>query len=255
MRITSIINLKGGVAKTISAANVAHILATIHKKRVLLVDNDKQGNISKMFGLHSYEQPSISEILTVEEQNINKIIRTTKYENLSVIPANMTLLNANFQIQQDISQPRETRLKIKLNAIKNDYDFCIIDCAPDLNISVVNALVSSDDVIIPIKIDMFAFDGLTELLAQVENTRKGLNPTLSIAGCLVTMYQNNSVNSQGEELLKTRNDLKVFKTHIRRTEKIDESTFKKEPILEYSPSCGAAKDYLAFTQEFLEKCP
>ena len=251
MRITSIINLKGGVAKTISAANVAHILATIHKKRVLLIDNDKQGNVSKMFELHSYDRPSISDILTERSPNLAEIISKTKYENLDIIPANMTLLRANFQIQIDTSKPRETRLRKQLENLKSDYDFCVIDCAPDLNISVINALVASDDVLIPIKIDKFAFDGLAELLEQIENTREGLNPALTIAGAFVTMYQNNPVNSHGEENLRKREDLRIFNTHIRRTEKIDESTFATAPILDYSPSCGAAKDYLAFVLEYL----
>ena len=95
MKTISIINLKGGVAKTISAANTAHILATVHHKKVLLVDNDKQGNASKLFGLHSYDDMSITDVLTNRSARLVDIIRPTQFAGLDLLPANMTLLQAN----------------------------------------------------------------------------------------------------------------------------------------------------------------
>jgi len=252
MKTISVINLKGGVAKTISAANIAHILAVIHGKRVLLVDNDKQGNISKMFGLHGYDHPTIAELLTERDANIHEIITPTTYKTLDIIPANMTLLKANLEVLLDPSRPQQTRLRGAFKHIAGDYDYCVIDCAPDLNISTINALVASEDVLIPIKIDKFAFDGLAELIEQINNTREDLNPALTLRGCLITSYQNNEVNRQGAEWLRAQKDLPVFNTHIRRTEKVDESTFASTPIIEYSRRCGAARDYLALVVEYLE---
>lgn len=248
----SIINLKGGVAKTLTAVNMAHILATVHNKRVLLVDNDKQGNASKMFSLHSYDEKSVADVLTEKAPDLAEIIASTQYENLDLIPANMNLLRANLAVIVDNSRQRETRFKKAFNAISGDYDFCIIDNAPDINISVINALVASDDIIVPIKIDKFAFDGLAELKEQIDNTREDLNPALCLRGCLVTSYQRNDVNEQGEGWLRTQRDFPVFATHIRRTEKVDESTFAATPILEYSRRCGAAADYLQFVEEYLQ---
>ena len=248
----SIINLKGGVAKTLSAVNMAHILATVHSKRVLLVDNDKQGNASKMFGLHSYEEMSVAEVLTDKAPDMEGIIAPTRYENLDLIPANMNLLRANLAVMVDNTRQRETRFRKDFRAVSGSYDFCIIDNAPDINISTINALVASDDVIIPIKIDKFAFDGLAELKEQIENTQEDLNPALRLRGCLVTSYQRNDVNAQGEEWLRTQRDFPVFATHIRRTEKVDESTFAAAPIIEYSRRCGAAADYLQFVREYLQ---
>lgn len=180
MKTISIINLKGGVAKTLSAVNMAHILAAVHNKRVLLVDNDKQGNASKMFGLHSYEKKSVADILTEKAPALDEIIAPTRYENLDLIPANMNLLRANLAVMVDNTRQRETRFKKAFRAISGDYDFCIIDNAPDINISTINALVASDDVLIPIKIDKFAFDGLAELREQIDNTREDLNPALCL---------------------------------------------------------------------------
>lgn len=253
MKIISIISLKGGVAKTISSANIAHILSTVHNKRVLIVDNDKQGNTTKMFGAHSYEDKSVSELLTVRGIDLHEIIKHTKYKNLDIIQANMTLLKANLEVMLDTTRPQQTRFKKALETIQGEYDYCIIDNAPDINISTINALVASDDVLIPIKIDKFAFDGLEELKEQIDNTREDLNNKLCFKGCFITCYQNNEVNNQGIEWLKQHREYPLFNTHIRRTTKVDESTFASMPILTYSKRCGASKDYIKFVEEYLDK--
>ena len=158
MKVLSIINLKGGVAKTMSSVNIAHILATVYKKRVLIIDNDKQGNATKLFGRHSDENLSIADLIT-NRCNIGGVIVSTSFENLDLIPANMKLLKANLDVIMDVSRPQQTRLKKHLDEIADYYDFCIIDNPPDINVSVINALVASDHVMIPIKIDKFAWNG------------------------------------------------------------------------------------------------
>ena len=146
MKTISIINLKGGVAKTLTADSMAHVLATLHNKRVLLVDNDKQGNTSKAFGVHSYDDKSISDVLTARRLDPREVIKKTRFENIDVMPANMTLIRANMEVLMDSTRPQQTRLRSALNAIaeENFYDFCIIDNAPDINISTINALVERD---------------------------------------------------------------------------------------------------------------
>lgn len=251
MKVISIINLKGGVAKTISAVNIAHILATVHNMRVLLVDNDKQGNASKMFDAHSYDRPSIANIMTERLPDLTSIIKPTAYKGLDIIPANMSLLRANLNVLLDSARPQQTRIRAALNAVQGQYDYCVIDNAPDINISTINALVASDDVLIPVKIDKFAFDGLEELKEQIDNTRVDLNPAINLRGVFVTCYQKNDVNVQGEAWLHAQEDFPLFKNHIRKTEKVDESTFSAMPILEYSRRCGAAADYTALVAEYL----
>lgn len=139
MKTISIINLKGGVAKTLTADSMAHVLATLHNKRVLLVDNDKQGNTSKAFGVHSYDDKSISDVLTARRLDPREVIKKTRFENIDVMPANMTLIRANMEVLMDSTRPQQTRLRSALNAIaeENFYDFCIIDNAPDINISTI----------------------------------------------------------------------------------------------------------------------
>ena len=250
MKIISIINLKGGVAKTISAVNIAYVLAAVHGQRVLLVDNDKQGNSSKFFGVHSYDVPSISEVLTVKGFSIEEAIRETEYQGLHVLPANMCLLRANKEILMDTSRPQQTRLAKAMHQVEDQYDYVVIDNAPDLNMSVINGLVACDDVIIPIKVDKFAFDGLEQLLEQIEDTRE-FNPRIRVAGGFVTMYMHNGVNTQGVDYLQNNPGLPMFKTVIRKTVKVDETTFTGKPLLEYAKNCTASRDYVDLVAEYL----
>ena len=177
MRVVSIINLKGGVAKTISSTSMAYILSQIYNYRVLLIDNDKQGNTTKLFNLHDEKEMSISNIMTDRNIDIEDVIAKTQYENLDVIPADMRLLKANLNVIMDATRPQQFILKNVLQQIDEDYDFCIIDNPPDINISVINALVASDDVMIPIKIDKFTFDGVDELIERIEEAKQ-MNPKL-----------------------------------------------------------------------------
>lgn len=252
MRTLSIINLKGGVGKTISSINIAHILATKHNKKVLLIDNDKQGNSSKFFGLCGYEIKTVADIMTEKNTEAEKCIYETEYENLDVMPANMNLLKANLEVMLDMSRPQQTRLSKALKQVEANYDYCIIDNAPDINISTINALVASDDVIIPIKIDKFAFEGLELLLDQIEDVKE-FNSDINFRGCLVTMYQNNNVNSQGDDWLRSQPDYPTLNTKIRKTVKVDESTFAGEPLMKYAKYCTASKDYQNLVSEYLEK--
>lgn len=253
MKTISIINLKGGVGKTISAINIAYILAVVHHKRVLLIDNDKQGNTSKFFGVHSYDAPSISEILTLKEFSIHKAMKVVdcgEYGTFDIISANMNLLKANKDILLDCSRPQQTRLKKALDEVREQYDYCVIDNAPDINMGVINALVASDDVLIPIKVDRFAFDGLDLLTEQIEELRD-FNERLTLKGCFITMFQRNNVNKMGEQYLKDAPEIPIFNTVIRKTVKVDETTFNGKPLLAYSRNSTAARDYVALVEEYL----
>lgn len=249
MKTIAVINMKGGCAKTTTTVNMAHILAKDYGKRVLVIDNDKQGNLSKACGVWSYDNPSLADILT-GAAGVAEVIQTTQNPLLNAIPANMHLLTANLMVIKDEDREQATILKDELQEVANAYDYCIIDCPPDINISVINALVAADEVIIPIKIDGYAFDGMDELEEQINNAKQ-LNPRLKLRGCLVTMFYNRDVCRQGEAWLQNQR-YPVFKTHIRRTEKADEVTFTNESLMEYSPRSGAARDYKAFVKEYLE---
>lgn len=253
MKILSIINLKGGVAKTISAVSIAYILAAERGKKVLLVDNDKQGNASKMLNRHGYGRKGIEHIMTERIPNMAAVIQQTDYKGLDIIPANMTLINANLAVQLDQRRPQHDRIKKALEKVADRYDLCIIDNAPDINISTINALVASDYVMIPVTIDDFALDGLAELTEQIKNTKEDLNPGLRLLGCFVTQYATGSdADRQGSDFLREMGE-PVFTQSIRRSEKVKPATFARIPVPLYSTRSAAAADYRKLVTEFMER--
>lgn len=252
IKTLSIINLKGGVGKTISAINLAYTMTT-KGYRVLLIDNDKQGNTSKFFGVHDYEKPSIADILTSKDILLDNVLRHTKYERLDVIPANMTLLRADKEVLLDTTRMQQTRLSQSIKNASSKYDYTIIDNAPDLSISIINAMIASNDILIPIKIDKFSLDGLTQLIEQVKNVLE-FNPVLKIVGGFVTMYQRNNVNIGGIEYLRENSPIPIMNATITRTVKVDESTFVGEPLLIYAPKAQVTDDYCKLTSEYINLC-
>lgn len=250
MRTLNICNLKGGVAKTTTAINLAYALAAAHKKRVLVVDNDKQGNASSFFGVHSYEEPSTADLLTGTARAA-QAIKKTGYERIDVIPANMNLLRAEQAVLTDTENPQQTRLKEALAEVAGDYDYCIIDNAPDAGMGTLNALVASDDVIIPVKIDQMTFDGVDVMLDVIGQVKTNFNERLTFQGCVITSFRGNDVNRQGAELLEGEAKYKLLQSRIYWTPKVDEASFKKETVLKYSPRSWAARGYKKLAAEYL----
>lgn len=254
MKTISIANLKGGVGKTITTINLSYLLASEFGMRVLVVDNDQQGNTSQFFGRYDYEHPGMSEVMLRKCDDANDVIQKTNNPNLDIIASNLSLAMAERQVQSEAGGcPQQVRLREVLKKVDAWYDYCIIDNAPSLGMCVINALVASDFLIVPAKIDRFTFDGIESLLEQAQQMREYFNPSLRLLGTLVTCYRRNDSNESGEEYLKQAEQYKVFDHHIRYTEKVDESTFSSEPIMVHSKYCGAAKDYRGWAQEVLEK--
>lgn len=255
MRVISVINLKGGVAKTTTSTNMAYILAEKYNKKVLIIDNDKQGNISKSFQRYDPEDIYTTASIMTQKECTDKIIKKTAYKNIDIIPANMGLIDANMRVMFDQTRPQQTRFEKAFARLKLEaaYDYCIIDNAPDINISIINALVVTDDVIAPIVIDQYSFDGLSILAEQIEQIRENFNENIRLAGCLITQYQRNDVNEQGNDILNQKMPYPVFKQTIRRTDRfVQESTFAHIPVVEYSVRCGCSQDYKKFVAEYLK---
>ena len=253
MRVLSVINLKGGVAKTVSSVAIAYILAEVFKYRVLLVDNDKQGDASRGLRRRSEDGKGIEEIMTAKHPDMAKLVQHTDFDNLDIITANMKLLKANLEVLLDQSRPQQTRMGKALAAVAGEYDFCVIDNAPDINISTINALVCSNDVIVPLEVDDNTTEGLAELVEQIESTREDLNPDLIFRGCFITKYDGrNDAHAQGAEMLQTDGIYPIFNTKIRASRKVSESTFARLPIFLYSRRSAAAMDYLELVKEYLE---
>jgi len=244
MKVITIMNLKGGVGKSITSINVSHILATMFHKKVLIIDNDKQGNTSKFFGLYDQENPSISDVL-LKSKSIENVIQHTKYEGLDVLPSNMKLFETNNMLAAKMSIGTAKILQRALASV-NDYDYCIIDNPPDINASVTNVLSASDEIIVPVVVDQFSFDGFDQLKGIIEEVKE-INPKLSFKGCLITRY-----NKTENEIISDQNikDYKIFNTRIRYSAKVAGSTFVQRPLINYSRRSGATMDYITFTKEY-----
>ena len=253
MEVISIINLKGGVGKTYTAYNMAYELDKRGYK-VLCFDNDKQGNLSKALG--KYAETGISEaarVLAGQWGRPEEVIKhtDTRHGAIDIVPANMSLLAATYQITEDQQAEQHTRYNALLETVREAYDFVIIDNPPDIALNVVNALAATDKVIVPVKIDEWALEGLDIIADQIREA-KALKTDIELLGVLVTMYKNNDTNVAGIEWLENKSKIKVL-GKIRYTEKAPESTFFGQPAYVYSPRCGAAQDYKKFVTKFLEE--
>lgn len=250
MKVFTIANLKGGVGKTITTINVAYLLAAEQGRRVLVVDNDQQGNTSAFFGRYGYDKPGMTEVLK-RTAKASDVIKHTDYDGIDIIPANLSLAEAERAVLLDTMVPQQVRLRECLRQVKDTYDYVLIDNAPSLGMCVVNALATSDYLIVPAKIDRWTFEGVDMLLQQAEMVREYYNPQLRFAGVLITNFRRNESNRQGEEWLRTAGKYKPFRSLIRWTDKVDESTFTGKPIVMHSPRCNASKDYRRFVQELM----
>ena len=248
-KVVSIANQKGGVGKTTTAVNLSTLLAKKGKK-VLLIDTDPQGNATSGLGIDKNVELSTYDLL-ISDVKAEEIIQDTAIKNLDISPSNINLAGAEVQLVSMMS--REQRMKEKIDVIKNNYDYIIIDCPPSLGLITLNAFTASDSVLIPVQCEYFALEGLGQLLNTVELVRKHLNKNLYIEGALLTMYdiRTNLANQVVREVKKFFQN-KVYKTVIPRNVRVSEAPSYGMPISVYDPKSKGARSYEKFTREFLK---
>jgi len=249
MRTLAFINLKGGTGKTVSAANVAHILSAVHHKRVLLVDADKQGSASRYFSVYG-EHDGTAALLLDPEQDAAGLIYPTGYNGLDVITSNMELYTTDRELWADEDDNHVMDLRRALERVRNDYDFCIIDNGPAADIITLNVLAAADDVLIPIRPDEFSFSGLLDLVDQVKSVR-AINPGLNIAGAFFTHWQNRPAFTEARDSLAGSGICPVFQTAITYNPRVSESTLAEKPLCVFAPRSWAAIQYKKLTAEYL----
>lgn len=248
-KVISVANQKGGVGKTTTAVNLSTLLAKKGKK-VLLIDTDPQGNATSGLGVTKELELSVYDIL-VGETTFEETVQETEVKNLKVCPSNISLAGAEVELVSMMS--REQRLKEKLDVVKDEYDFIIIDCPPSLGLITLNAFTASDSVLIPVQCEYFALEGLGQLLNTVNLVKKHLNKNLEIEGALLTMYdaRTNLSNQVVKEVKKYFED-KVYKTVIPRNVRLSEAPSYGMPISIYDPRSKGAKAYEKFAKELLK---
>lgn len=251
MKVVSIINLKGGVGKTTTAAIMAESLAETYHKRVLLFDNDKQGNISRLFDLYNEDVVPGACVALKSRALVPGTIQKTAIPGVDLVNSNYFMELVENEIRADQESPQHDRYKAALAAVAGEYDYCIVDNPPDLGINVINAIVATDEVIIPVNLDGYSLDGLEELAAQVKNIR-ALNSKVRIAGCLVTDFEKSDYAEAAEIWLRTKSGLHVYNQHIRHYKKAKDATIAKKTITKFCIRSGAAQDYKKFMAEYMK---
>lgn len=248
-KIISVANQKGGVGKTTTTVNLSTILAKKGKK-VLLIDTDPQGNATSGLGIDKESDLSTYDLL-ITDVAAEDIIQETAIKNLYITPSNMNLAGAEVQLVSMMS--REQRMKEKLDVIKNQFDYILIDCPPSLGLITLNAFTASDSVLIPVQCEYYALEGLGQLLNTVELVRKHLNKNLYVEGALLTMYdiRTNLANQVVREVKRFFQN-KVYKTVIPRNVRVSEAPSYGMPITIYDPKSKGARSYEKFTKEFLK---
>ena len=250
-KIIAFANQKGGVGKTTSAVNVAASLGLLGKK-TLIIDLDPQGNATSGVGIPKRSlKGTVKEVLT-GEADIKSVVIPTSYNNLSIIPTNVSLSGAEFDLYND--EGSEYNLRDALKSISHEFDYIIIDCPPSLGMLTVNAFVASDGIVVPMQAEFYAVEGLSQLITTTKRVKKLYNEELNIVGILITMYNKRLLLSMQvmDELQKYYPD-KLFNTTVSRNVKLSEAPGFGKPVYYHDKTSKGAQEYLEIAKELLAR--
>lgn len=248
-KVIAIVNQKGGVGKTTTAVNLCTVLAQKGKK-VLLIDEDPQGNATSGLGIEKNLGKSIYDVL-IGETSFEEAIIKTNIKNLYLCPSNINLAGAEVELVNTMS--REMKMKGKIEEIQDNFHYIIIDCPPSLGLLTINALTAANSLMIPIQCEYYALEGVGQLMNTVNLIKRQLNKELYIEGVVLTMNdaRTNLSNQVISEVKKYFKD-NVYKTIIPRNVKLSEAPSYGMPITAYAPKSKGARCYEKLANELLK---
>lgn len=246
MKVIAVMNNKGGVGKSATTSNLAHILATEYGKRVLAVDMDPQGNMSSLYddmditsiiqgilyGSLEKKQYMVDDLLLDAQMDPHLCIKKTRYSGLDLIPSFLTLSETEERLKADVKVPQQFRLKAHLEKLEGEYDYCLIDCSPSVSILNINVLAASDEIYMPTRCDAGSVLGLA-MTTNLVRTVQSYNPKLKIGGCFFTQWiGRKNVSKVTWELLEDIPLLKLIPIPIGMSKYLEENTYRQLPLLE-----------------------
>ena len=249
--IIAFANQNGGVGKTTSAVNITASLGVLGKK-VLLVDLDPQGNSSSGLGINKKSIRASSYEVLIGSASAETAIMQTQFDCVSVMPSNINLAGAEFDLFE--MEKREYRLRDAIEPLRKEFEYILIDCPPSLGMLTVNALTAADGLIIPMQCEFYALEGLGMLMNTTSKIKQYYNPRLEITGILLTMYNGRLVLSMQvvRELKKYYAD-KLFSQTISRNVKLSEAPGFGLPVYYHDRYCKGASEYLAVAKELITR--
>ena len=249
--IIAVINQKGGVGKTTSVINLATSLSILGQNN-LIIDLDPQGNATTGLGISINERNRNIYKLLIDQISLDEAIQKTKVKDLDIISSTVDLSGLELETASDNS--RAFLLKKIFNNNKNiisKYDHIFIDCPPSLSLLTIIALVSSNELLVPLQTEFFALEGITQLIKTIDRIKVNLNPKLNLRGILLTMFdKRNKLSSEVDKEARSYFKEKVYQTVIPRNVKLSEAPSHGLPCVIYDKSCSGSKAYLTLAQEF-----
>jgi chromosome partitioning protein len=262
-RVLSLANQKGGVGKTTTAINLGTALAAIGE-RVLIVDLDPQGNASTGLGIDRKDRDRSTFDVLIGESDVQSVVRETAVPGLHIAPSTLDL--SGLELSLATQKDRAFRLRDAVGKLSrpsraadgslaaDGYSYVLVDCPPSLNLLTVNAMAASDAVLVPLQCEFFALEGLSQLLKTVEQVKMSLNPSLSIHGIVLTMYDaRNNLSDQVVADVRQFMGKKVFDTVIPRNVRVSEAPSYGKPVLLYDLKCVGSQAYLKLASEIVQR--